>query len=105
MENRLKEIRKSRKITQEELGEMIGSTKMHIWRLERGDRQLTQKWLLKISKALNCSILDILPQSDSNNQNIEKDEFSDLSEEEKNLIRTFRKVKETSENKENTKAS
>lgn len=92
MENRLKKMRKLRKLSQEELGNMVGASKMQIWRLERGDRQLTQKWLEKISKALNCSVLDILPENQ--NEIVENDEFSNLSEEEKNLIRTFRKIKE-----------
>lgn len=105
MENRLKEIRKQRKITQEQLGEMVGATKMQIWRLERGDRQLTQKWLSRLSKALDCSIADILPKSDADIIKAKENEFSDLSEEEKNLIRTFRKLKESNTSEKETKAS
>lgn len=105
MSNRIKDIRKQQKMTQDELALMVGTSKQNIWFLENGYRKLNQVWLIKISKALNCSISDLLPKSEADIIKAKEDEFTDLSEEEKNLIRTFRKVKETSENKENTKVS
>lgn len=95
MKNRIKEIRKKRKLTQEELANLVGVSKQQIFRLEKGVRKLTQEWLIKISKALNCNIEDLLDKSDI--PSIKQDEFSVLTEEEKNLIRTFRKIKEDDE--------
>lgn len=96
MKNRVAEIRKLRGLTQDKLAELVGITKQQIWNLEKGRRKLHQEWLIKIAKALNCNIEDLLDKSDAENIKY-NDEFAFLSEEEKNLIRTFRKIKENEE--------
>lgn len=103
MKNRIKQLRKSKNMTQDELAEKTGTSKQQIWYLEKGYRKLTQDWIIKISKALDCSVTDII--GIENKQDITKDEFSDLTDEEKNLIRTFRKIKENESNEKNKKIS
>lgn len=93
--NRIRAMRNARNMTQEELAEKVNTTKQQIWRLENGQRQLTQEWLVRLSKALNCSIVDLLVKRDD-----EDEEFAFLTEEEKNLIRTFRKYQEEAATKD-----
>ena len=62
MSNKLKEIRKSRGLTQSALAQKINSSTPQIVKLERGERQLTQNWLLRLSKALDCTMAEILDE-------------------------------------------
>lgn len=56
---RLREIRESKGITQEELANKSGITRTTIWKLETGDDEVsTTKTLLSLAKALECSISD-----------------------------------------------
>ena len=59
--NRIKEIRERRGFTQPELAKKVGTGRSQIAKLERGDRQLTQQWMVRISKALECEPPDLLP--------------------------------------------
>ena len=62
---RLREIRESKGITQEELANKSGITRTTIWKLETGDDEVsTTKTLLSLAKALECSISDFF--SDEN---------------------------------------
>lgn len=54
MKNRIKEIRKSRGMSQEALGEHVGLQKAGISKLERGSVKLTTEHISKIAKALKC---------------------------------------------------
>lgn len=60
MKNRIKEFRKKAKLTLAELAELAGTSAQQIFRLENGDRKLTQEWLNVLSKALKCSATDLL---------------------------------------------
>lgn len=66
MGNRLKEIRKNARLTQEALAEAIGSTRSQIVKLERGERRLSAPWLEKLAPVLKVSqgeiLGDILPR-------------------------------------------
>ena len=53
---RLKEIRKSKGMTAEELGSKVGVTGNYIYILENGRREASLKILKKISRVLNTSI-------------------------------------------------
>ena len=53
--NHLKAWREFRKISQEELGERVGTTGSTISMLELGERGLSAKWLRKLAPALNTT--------------------------------------------------
>lgn len=61
MENRIKPIRESRRLSQTQLGEMVGTGRSTIAKLEAGERKLTQEWMERLSRALSCSMTDLLP--------------------------------------------
>jgi len=54
MENRIKEIRKDRGLSQEQLADAVHTTKATISKLEKGDIQLTMEWMRKLARALEC---------------------------------------------------
>lgn len=53
MDNRLKEIRKQKKITQEKLAELTGLSRPYISDIERKKSKPSGETILKIAKALN----------------------------------------------------
>lgn len=57
---RLREIRKSRKLTMKQLGEMVGVTESAIGMYETGRRKPDYEMLLKLGEALDCSVPDII---------------------------------------------
>jgi transcriptional regulator with XRE-family HTH domain len=57
--NRIKDLRLERGLTQTQLGEMLGTTSATIQRLETGKRQLTQKWVEKISSILGVEVSEL----------------------------------------------
>lgn len=60
--NRIKELRDERGLTQDELGELMGTTGATVQRLETSKRGLSQKWLEAAAKALGVHIYEILEQ-------------------------------------------
>lgn len=58
--NRIAEWREARGLTQEELAERCDTTHATISRLERGARQLSEKWLRLIGRALRVPMADLL---------------------------------------------
>lgn len=59
--NRIRELRERRQLTQEELAAAIGTSKMQVSRLERGERRLTQSWMERIGQALRVHPAELLP--------------------------------------------
>jgi len=62
--NELRAWRDRRGLTQQALADAVGTTASVISLLEKGERQLTAKWLRRLSKALNTSpgyLLDTNP--------------------------------------------
>ena len=64
--NRIKELRKLAGLSQEHLGHKIGCNKSKVSKLENGNQELTQNWMLKISRALQehglpITASDLLP--------------------------------------------
>ena len=55
----LKEIRKQKNISQQELAEKINSTQQTICRYELGIRNPSANRIIAISQALNCSINEL----------------------------------------------
>ena len=59
MKYRLRELRKAKGMTQEELSDKSGVTRTTIWKLETGEEEVsTTKTLLSLAKALECSVGD-----------------------------------------------
>ncbi len=82
---KIKELRKSEKLNQEEFGKKVGISKNAVWNYENGKREPSLEILTKISKAFDMSLLEILV--DEHGQVDEKD-FNTLntSEIDKRLI-------------------
>lgn len=53
--NRLREIRKQRGMTQQQLADLIGTSNQQIGHLETGDRRLSAPWIEKLVDALGIS--------------------------------------------------
>ena len=56
---RIKELRKSKKITQEQLVEIIGSDTNNLSKIENGKKFMSAEKIVKISEALNVKIKDL----------------------------------------------
>ena len=82
---KIKELRKSEKLNQEEFGKKVGISKNAVWNYENGKREPSLEILTKISNAFDMSLLEILV--DEHGQVDEKD-FNTLntSEIDKRLI-------------------
>ena len=57
---KIKSIRESKGMTQEDLGEMIGVSKQMICQLERGTKNLTLQITAQIADALGVKMVDII---------------------------------------------
>ena len=93
--NRIKELRKLRKMTQQELAKILDVTQGAIQKLETGERGLDIDWMRKIAQALNVEPWELLP----------KDMQPNISPEEQEILRTIRKVKSSNDVSSTTKAS
>lgn len=71
---KLKEIRKKKKLTQEELGEASGLDYTSIGAAERGERNLSIKSLLRVADALEADAGYFIPSSKKMKIKTEKDE-------------------------------
>lgn len=60
MENRIRELRESVGLSQEELGRKIGTTRATISKLEKGNMNLTQWWMVRLANGLGCTPATIL---------------------------------------------
>jgi transcriptional regulator with XRE-family HTH domain len=59
--NRVREWRRLRNLTIEELARRSRTTASQISKLERGERRLTLDWMERLSGALGCRSQDLLP--------------------------------------------
>lgn len=64
----LKEIRLSKNLTQKALGQLSGIKQNGISRYEAGKRNMSLKAAKALSKALDCSIDDLLRDSEDENK-------------------------------------
>jgi len=86
---RIKELRKSKKITQEKLAEMIGVDFGYISKLELGQNYPSIPTLDKISHALNTDLSEFFTHSNDSEINVESEIFKIMSKftsEEKKLL-------------------
>lgn len=66
--NRIRELRmahKPKRLSQEALGNLIGTSKMTISDLEKGNMALTQDYMRRIANALGVMPADLLPVTDN----------------------------------------
>lgn len=62
-QNRIRELRKQRKLSMQVLADRIGTSNQQIYRLEKGLRQLTQKWMLRIASGMNVDPRELISPS------------------------------------------
>ena len=62
----IKSVRKERKMTQEQLGELVGVNKSQISKLERNTKNVTLDTILKVFRALKTNIKFSLESIDDN---------------------------------------
>ncbi len=62
--NRIREWRRRRDMTLEQLGAVLGTSNQQISRLEKGERRLTVDWLLRFANALQVEPDDLLDPTD-----------------------------------------
>lgn len=60
MKNRISELRRRAGMSQSDLAERIGTTLSMIGKIERGDRNLNNRWLSDIAAALHCAPADLI---------------------------------------------
>ena len=77
MKNRIKEMRQSKGMSQQDLADLIGdnATKGQISKLETGAQPLTEKWMLRVSEALKVQPYQLLVQNEVSSNTLEKSTF------------------------------
>lgn len=85
--NRIKELRKQKGITQCAIAEKLGVSQAQIARFESGVNDISTEQLGKIAEILGVKPYELLPK---------EWQPEELSEEEKEFLRLFRKSKATS---------
>lgn len=82
--NRLYELRKARKWSQQELADRAGCSKMHVSGIERGKREFSLQMMRRFADVFGVSPADLLSQEDNPDR---------LSSEERELIEHYRSAK------------
>lgn len=59
--NRIKEFRRARGLTMQQLADAAGTSKGQIDKLEKGARRLTVDWMVRLSKPLECDPRALMP--------------------------------------------
>lgn len=68
---RIKALRKQKKISQKDLAEKLGITSNTLYRYEHGDISISIEMLHKIAKALGMSFLELIGDTKENRQAVE----------------------------------
>lgn len=63
MANRIREIRQSRNMSLQRVADQVGTTRTQIMRLETGERRLTDTWMYRLGRALDCHPAEFLVNS------------------------------------------
>lgn len=63
MPNRIKELRVARGLTQSKLADQAGTSNQMIGLLEKGERQLTQDWMIRLSAVLNVQPAELIAEA------------------------------------------
>ncbi|NRA88322.1 MAG: helix-turn-helix domain-containing protein [Rhizobiales bacterium] len=64
--NNIKELRLLKKLSVQNLADKIDTTVRQIYRLEKGERNLTQDWMVRLAKVLECEPADIISDATTN---------------------------------------
>ncbi|MCP4539688.1 MAG: helix-turn-helix domain-containing protein [Chloroflexi bacterium] len=64
--NRIREIRKQRDLTLEQVADLASTSHQQIQRLESGERRLTVEWMERVASALRCNPAELLTSSQHN---------------------------------------
>lgn len=80
--NRIRELRKAKGWTQQELGERANCSYVQVSELERGDIELNLRWMVRFANALGVEPADLL---------LHQHNSSSLSPEERDLVECFRR--------------
>ncbi len=78
--NRIAQWRKKRNLSQERLGEAIGTSGQFVGQLETGKRQLTQRWMTLIAEALGIQPAELLGSGDIGDDEPQRGQMPGLSE-------------------------
>ncbi len=90
---RIKELRKQKKLTQEQLGELVGINYKQIGNIETGTYFTTMQTLEKIAKALDVEINELfIFNHDKNKEQLLKEIFSLLNNAEEEKIKFIYKM-------------
>lgn len=84
--NRIKELRKAQKLTQQQLAEKVGISYTHLGRIENGERGLDMEYIPAFAKALGVKPYEILPQ---------EWQPEEITPEEREILRMIRKTTTT----------
>lgn len=63
--NRIHELRRAADLSQQALADRMGTTKMSVSELERGERELTLSWMRRLADALAVTPADLLTPDDN----------------------------------------
>lgn len=67
---KIKQIRLEKKLSREKLAPKMNTTGHTIYRLERGEMQITEEWLSRFAKALDCEIFDLIDINTKNKSSL-----------------------------------
>ncbi len=90
--NRVKELRKERKLRQEELAGRINISQQTVSRIENGDNALAADILMSLANYFGVSIDYILYRSDSRRGVESQTEFNEIQERNYNLCRRYEQL-------------
>lgn len=90
---RLKELRKQRKMTQEELGKKVGSNKSYIWELENKETiRPSAELVTALAKNLNTTVEYLMEGDSSNQDSVFFREYNELKPETKMQLKNIMKA-------------
>lgn len=81
--NRIRELRKAQKLTQQQLAEKVGISYTHLGRIENGERGLDMEYIPAFAEALGVKPYEILPK---------EWQPEEISPEEREILRMIRKT-------------
>lgn len=90
--NRVKELRKERRLRQEELAGRINISRQTVSRIENGDNALAADILMSLANYFGVSIDYILYRSDSRRGEENQAEFNEIQERNYNLCRNYEQL-------------
>ncbi len=73
--NKIREIRKAKGLSQQQLADLVGTSNQQISFLENGERQLNLDWIERLSKVLGASVSEIIGEKEFTAQRISQTEI------------------------------